>query len=64
MEPKKASLWQVVKSVFASMIGVQSESNRQADFEQTSFVPYVVVGIIFVVLLVVSLATFVRFIAG
>jgi hypothetical protein len=64
MSAKKASLWQVFKSVCASMIGVQSEQNRRTDFEQTSFVPYLVVGVLFVVVFVIGLITFVRFIAS
>jgi hypothetical protein len=64
MSAKKATMWQVVKSVCASMIGVQSESNRQADFEQTSFIPYLVVGVVFVAVLVLGLIAFVRFLAS
>ncbi|MGJ8679493.1 DUF2970 domain-containing protein [Paraglaciecola sp.] len=44
----KASWWQVFKSVAASMLGVQSEANYKSDFEQPSILPYIVVGIIFV----------------
>jgi hypothetical protein len=64
MSAKRASLWQVFKSVCASMLGVQSESNRQADFEQTSFMPYLVVGVLFVVVFVIGLITFVQYVAG
>ncbi|TDF36648.1 DUF2970 domain-containing protein [Alteromonadaceae bacterium M269] len=64
MKAEKASLWQVIKSVSASMFGVQSEKNRQLDFAQTSIVPYVVVGVIFVAVLVVSLAGIVQLIAN
>ena len=64
MKAEKATLWQVIKSVSASMFGVQSEKNRQADFQQTSIVPYVVVGVMFVVLMVIGLAAIVQFIAG
>ncbi|XOV79688.1 MAG: DUF2970 domain-containing protein [Aestuariibacter sp.] len=44
----KPSLWQVIKSVAASAFGVQSEANRQKDFEQSSILPYVLVGVVFV----------------
>ncbi|GAC34018.1 DUF2970 domain-containing protein [Paraglaciecola polaris] len=55
MDNAKSGLWDVFKSVAASVFGVQSSANRERDFQQQSFVPYVVVGIIFVVILVVSL---------
>jgi hypothetical protein len=44
----KANLWQVVKSVAASVFGVQSDANYKNDFEQSSFVPFAIVGVIFV----------------
>ncbi|MBE1275950.1 DUF2970 domain-containing protein [Enterovibrio baiacu] len=45
----------IVKSVFAAMFGVQSDKNRQRDFKQSSMVPYIVVGVVFVVLFVLGL---------
>ena len=44
----KKKLWHVVKSVAASVLGVQSDANYKSDFEQSSFVPYAIVGVIFV----------------
>jgi hypothetical protein len=32
----------------ASVLGVQSDANYKSDFEQSSFVPYAIVGVIFV----------------
>lgn len=61
-EPKKASLYQVFCSVAASMFGVQSEKNRQSDFEQSSFLPYLVVGVLFVIVFVLSLVGLVNLI--
>ena len=52
----KQSLLDVVKSVAASAIGVQSDANRERDFAQKSIVPYVVVGVVFVVIFVLTLA--------
>jgi hypothetical protein len=49
------SLWQVIKSVLASAFGVQSDTNYERDFSHNSIVPYVLVGIVFVVLLVLGL---------
>ncbi|MFT5674991.1 MAG: hypothetical protein ACI808_000920 [Paraglaciecola sp.] len=51
----KQSLLDVIKSVAASAIGVQSSANRERDFEQNSVIPYVLVGVVFVVLFVLTL---------
>ena len=37
------------------MFGVQSEQNRHFDFQQTSFLPYLIVGVLFVALFVLGL---------
>lgn len=42
----KVSLLQVVKSVLAAGIGVQSNKNREADFENGSLPHYLIVGLI------------------
>ena len=54
-EQSRPSLWQVIKSVAASAFGVQSQKNYQQDFQQTSFLPFLIVGITFVVLFVMGL---------
>jgi len=51
----KNNLWQVFKSVAASVLGVQSDANYKKDFEQTSFVPFAIVGVIFVLGLIALL---------
>ncbi|MBC3767610.1 DUF2970 domain-containing protein [Neptunicella marina] len=56
--------WRVVKSVAASALGVQSEANRQHDFQQNSIVPYLVVGVLFLVLFIISLITIVKLVAS
>ncbi|MFT5282100.1 MAG: ABC-type arginine transport system permease subunit [Yoonia sp.] len=45
----------VVKSVMASFIGVQSQSQYAKDASGSSFVPFIVVGVIMVILLVLSI---------
>ncbi|WP_438864377.1 DUF2970 domain-containing protein [Neptunicella sp.] len=52
--------WRVIKSVAASAVGVQSEANRRYDFEQKSIVPYIVVGVIFVMLFIASIITIIK----
>ena len=61
-DKSKASFIQVLLSVAASMIGVQSDKNRQFDFEQTSFLPYLIVGVLFVLGFVLGLIGLVKLI--
>lgn len=51
----KPKLTQVIKAVVGAMIGVQSERQRQQDFGSNSPLPYIVVGIVFTLLFVLSL---------
>ena len=59
---RKASLWQVLGSVSASMFGVQSFKNHHSDFQQPSFVPYLIVAIGFVLLFIAALIVLVNLI--
>ncbi|CZF84567.1 hypothetical protein GCE9029_04483 [Grimontia celer] len=54
-QQEKVGLLDVVKSVFAAMFGVQSDKNRQRDFQQSSMVPYIIVGFVFVAVFVLGL---------
>lgn len=49
------SIFQVIKAVSASMLGVQSQKNYQADFKTNSVVPFLIVGVVFVVLFILGL---------
>ena len=51
----KPGFLKVVQSVLASAFGVQSQQKYQQDFSQSAIAPYIVVGIVFVVLLVLGL---------
>jgi hypothetical protein len=51
----KPTVTQVIKSVLAAFIGVQSEANRKKDFESGSLSAYVIAGLIFTVLFVVAI---------
>lgn len=59
-ETKKPSFWQVTKSVLAGAIGVQSDKNRQADFQSHSIWPFVTGGVVFTALFVFILIMVVR----
>lgn len=48
----KPTILQIIKSIVAAFIGVQSDKNRQIDFEQGSWPTYVIAGLIFTVLFV------------
>lgn len=61
-KPQKSSLLDIVKSVAASAFGVQSGKNRERDFQQQSIMPYIVVGVIFVLLFIVGLIALVSYI--
>lgn len=57
----KPSILQVAKSVFAAATGIQSQKNREQDFQHGSLSSYVIGGILFtiafigVIVLIVSL---------
>ena len=46
---------QVVKAVLGAIVGVQSEQQRQQDFQTTTIWPYLVAGILAVVAFIVLL---------
>ena len=60
----KPNLWQVFKSVVAAGIGVQSQKNREIDFEQGSLLPYIVVGLIVIVAFIGALVFIVSIITS
>lgn len=46
------SILQVLKSVLAAFVGVQSDKNRKADFENGSLTSFIIAGLIFTALFV------------
>lgn len=54
---QKPSLLSVVKSILAAAIGVQSDKNRQRDFEQGSPLTFIIGGIIFTLLFIICVAS-------
>ena len=49
------SMWQLVISVFGAAFGVQTEATRQRDFNTSSPLPYIIAGLIFTVLFVLTI---------
>jgi hypothetical protein len=53
-KPKQPSAWQVISSVFAAAFGVQSNKNRERDFTQGKPATYIIVGLVFTILFVLT----------
>ena len=49
------SIWQVFSSTVAAFFGVQTEQNRQKDFKTQSALPFIIMGIILAITLVIGL---------
>lgn len=62
--PARPGLMSVVKSVLASFFGVQSERNRQRDFQAGSPLQYIVVGLIATLVFILVMWAVVRLILG
>jgi len=60
----KPSILDIVKSVFSAFIGVQSDTNRQKDFNQGSLKSYIVAGIIFTIAFIAILVWVVSVVLG
>jgi len=56
----KPTFWQVTKSVFSAVIGVQSNRNREQDFSGATIWPFVMGGLIFTALFVGGLIALVN----
>jgi hypothetical protein len=53
-KPKQPTPWQVISSVFAAAFGVQSNKNRERDFTQGNPITYIIAGLIFTLLFVLT----------
>lgn len=60
----KPGLLHVIKSVIAAGIGVQSNKNREIDFEHGSLSNYIIVGFIATVLFILTLVFIVSSVTG
>ncbi len=52
--------WQVISSVFAAGLGVQSSRNRERDFKQGRFGVFIAAGLIFTLLFIVAVVAIVK----
>ena len=62
MEDDKPSFLDVIKSVLASFFGVQSDKNRQRDFQHGSLWQFILVGLVLTVLFIVGMIVIVKII--
>ncbi|GGB44417.1 DUF2970 domain-containing protein [Shewanella inventionis] len=54
------SFWRVFSSTVAAFFGVQTEHNRQKDFQSQSPLPFIIMGILLAVGLVLTLVLIVN----
>ncbi|TXH97688.1 MAG: DUF2970 domain-containing protein [Rheinheimera sp.] len=60
MTGQKPGLRQILKAVFGAFVGVQSEQQRQQDFQTQSPLPYIIAGVVVTFLFVLGLVLIVR----
>ncbi len=60
MTGQKPGLRQILKAVFGAFIGVQSEQQRQQDFQTQSPMPYIIAGVVVTLCFVLGLVLIVR----
>ncbi|WP_417666260.1 DUF2970 domain-containing protein [Pseudidiomarina sp.] len=61
-QTSKPGFFDIVISVLAALFGVQSDKNRQRDFNHGNPAIYVAVGAVFVILFVISLVLLVSWV--
>jgi hypothetical protein len=64
MGMSKPTITQVIRSVLAAVIGIQSDANRQRDLKEGYLSVYLIGGVIFTVLFVIALIFLVSSITG
>jgi len=64
MSMSKPTITQVIRSVLAAAIGIQSDANRQSDLKEGHLSAYLIGGVIFTVLFVIGLVFLVSAILG
>ena len=61
-EAKSLSLVQTIKSVLWAMLGIQSRENLKRDFTHGSARNFIITGLLFVILFVITLILIVKFV--
>ncbi|MGR9116987.1 MAG: DUF2970 domain-containing protein [Gammaproteobacteria bacterium] len=60
----KPTIMQIIRSVLAAAAGIQSNENREKDFEHGSMSTYIVAGLVFTVLFVLLISFLVSKVTG
>ncbi len=60
MTGQKPGLRQILIAVFGAFVGVQSEQQRQQDFQAQSPLPYIIAGVVMTFVFVLTLVLIVR----
>ncbi|HEY8218546.1 MAG TPA: DUF2970 domain-containing protein [Methylobacter sp.] len=60
----KPTITQVIRSILAAAVGIQTDANRQRDLKEGYLSVYLIGGVIFTVLFVIGLIFLVSFILG
>jgi hypothetical protein len=58
-QEKSPGIFDIVKSILAAVLGVQSDANRERDFNSGKASHYIIGGIIFVVIFILTLVSIV-----
>ncbi|ATJ82924.1 DUF2970 domain-containing protein [Halomonas beimenensis] len=57
-------MWQIIKSVLAAFFGVQKEARRREDFEKGRAAPFIIVGVLMAIVLVILVVLVATLAAG
>ena len=61
-KPNKPSLGAIVRSILAAAIGVQTNKNRERDFNEGNPLAFIIGGFVFTLLFIATIATIVGFV--
>ena len=61
-KPQKLTPWQIICSVFAAAFGVQTDKNRERDFQHGNIYSFIAAGVIFTAFFVIGTVFLVKFI--
>lgn len=61
-KPEKLTLRQIIGSVIAAALGVQSDKNRQRDFARAKPSTFIIAGILFTFIFILAVAGVVKFV--
>jgi len=64
MSQQKPSIRDVIASVASAAFGVQTSANRERDFQAGSATPFIIGGILFTVIFIISIIAVVRLVLG